>query len=1098
LFPDRYRLIKYGKVKELVLRSVIKHIDVGIQPGASGVSYGPMYSMHRYWSKKPSEVIAEYIKAYTEKGDVILDPFSGYGVTAIEALRLGRRAIAIDLNPMATFMTKVIFEPVNLPNLRWAFQDIMSACQSKIFELFTTECPKCSGKGIIDFVVRENDKPIQVAYGCDCSNERLFKEPDVYDKGADDRSAGMQIPFWYPSNVPLPPIQKERFEYFHELFTRRNLIALSIILHAIQNLTDERVCEVMKLAFTSSLDKCSRLKPLSYRARGDGQYSLSESWVAVRFYAPPLSQEVNPWNAFRNIYERVYEGKKESNDVLRNVSLGHSYKDLESGNANAVILTGSADRILNEELPEDSIDYVLTDPPFGSAVQYLPLSAFWGAWLGFDFDYENEIVVAPRRGKTFADYSQRLQSVFRSLHRVSKDNSYVHMFYNDVKGPYLHNTLDLLEREKIVPEHILHQPPPKSFGYAAQHREGHYGSYVIRGLVHKKEAVYIAEVSEEKLSEAIAKIAQINLSVDLNIRETLTQMARRFPSGDFSIPNVKTTPASILHEFYKQLNRDEILAFTRYKAEEFLLKSVAPFAKYNRSQRALTPLDDKAIQPLEQNVFSKLRDAVLNAESLLEREQDIVNRVHQLAIRHIGSNGLSPEHVRAVRNSIHETERSEYFRERRIALLCDFGEGLGLQSSAVDNGWTGVSWANKGDLTCNFELQKDGVRVFSDSNTHSISEWGTIPYYDLECKMREWCLKNPAKGKRLLEKLNPIEGPSYAISMKHGNGTTTSQQQSLKLKVKRNRQVCPQHFIMQVEIPRKLNLSLSPGQFFHIVCDVGGNDEHGYPLTLRRPFSFHGIQHEGFNRSALAKAGCVPTEIREILRRRPSNIDFLYKIVGEGTSKLSEVKEGVKIDAIGPCGNGFIIGSERAAVIVAGGIGIAPLVGLVERLRYLDKEVYIYLGALKKELLALAVTRPDSIDINYANGSQEFYDMIRRDFLEIGAHEPIVCTDDGSVGEKGVVTDILERDIREGRVPRSGACFYACGPRGMLQVISDISLRCSVECQVLLEEHMACGIGACLSCSCEIRRPDGRIEKKRVCKDGPVFKATEVIWKALI
>ncbi len=121
--------------------------------------------------------------------------------------------------------------------------------------------------------------------------------------------------------------------------------------------------------------------------------------------------------------------------------------------------------------------------------------------------------------------------------------------------------------------------------------------------------------------------------------------------------------------------------------------------------------------------------------------------------------------------------------------------------------------------------------------------------------------------------------------------------------------------------------------------------------------------------------------------------------------------------------------------------------------------------------------------------------MVRRDFLEIGAYEPIICTDDASVGEKGPVTDILERDIGDGRVPCTDVCFYACGPRGMLQAISEISQRYSVECQVLLEEHMACGIGACLSCSCEIKGPEGTMQKKRVCKDGPVFKASEVIWE---
>ncbi len=215
------------------------HIDTGIQPGPSGVSFSPMYLMHKYWSKKPSEIIREYIKSYTAEGDIVLDPFGGYGTTAIEALRLGRRAIIIDLNPMSNFISRTVLEPVNLAHLQWAFQDIQEACQKRISELFVTKCPLCGDKGIIDFVVRDNDIPVQIAYTCKCSRKRLFKYPDDWDQEVDRKNLEMPIPYWYPANILLPPIHKERFKYFHELFTRRNLASLSIILHAIDSLSDE-------------------------------------------------------------------------------------------------------------------------------------------------------------------------------------------------------------------------------------------------------------------------------------------------------------------------------------------------------------------------------------------------------------------------------------------------------------------------------------------------------------------------------------------------------------------------------------------------------------------------------------------------------------------------------------------------------------------------------------------------------------------------------------------------------------------------------------------------------------------------------------------
>lgn len=1055
------------------MNPITKHIDVGIQPGAAGVSYSPMYSMHKYWSKKPSEIIAEYIRRYTDTDDVILDPFSGYGVTAIEAIRLGRRAIALDLNPMATFITKVILEPVNLPYLRWALQDIKDACKNNISELFATKCHKCDDIGIIEFVIRKNDEPQQIAYKCRCSHERLFKEPDKYDRKTDDRFANMEIPFWYPSDVPLPPIQKERFNYIYELFTRRNLIALSMILHAIENLTDKRVKDVMRLTFTSSLDKCSRLKPLSYKAKNGGPYNLSSSWVAVRFYAPPLSQEVNPWKVFENIFERVYQGKKESNDVLRNVSLGHTYRDLESGTANAVILKGSAEKILSTELPQDAIDYVLTDPPFGSTVHYLPLSAFWGAWLKFDFDYESEIVVATRRGKTFSDYTERMRSVFESITRVVKNGHYVHIFYNDIEGPYLHRIINLLEESKIITEHILHQPPPKSFGYRARHHKGHFGSYVIRGRVSKKDPVHLAVIPEDKLRQRLAELAHVNL----NIR-----------GGE-------TTPGTILHSIYQQLNRDEISSFAKYSAEDLLLQSIHSFAEWRQGRlKAL-----KNIPAERKRILKELRQAILDAESLLANEKDTTNRVQELAIRRLGSDGLTPEDVFFIKDNekISDTEKNEHRQKRFIDLLRAFGEGLGFQSLVLPSGVAGIAWEKTDTLVCNFELRDKDIKVNTTSNEKVISDWGTISYFNLEHTIWQWCQNNLPRSKNLLERLNPFEGPSYSEPERRINEKNDSPKYlNLRLKVLQNRQVCPEHFSMQLKVPRGIKLDFSPGQFFHIICDPNEGNGRGYPLTLRRPFSVHGAQYPKFNRAFLAKSGDIPIEIRDILLRHPSTIDFLYKVVGEGTTSLTQVEKGTYIDAIGPCGNGFTIGREHTAIIVAGGIGVAPLVALVELLRYLDKEVHIYMGALRKEFLTLAVTRPDStIDFSYANGSKEFYQMIRRDFQEIGANKLRICTDDGSVGEKGLVTDILDQDIRNERVPHDNVRFYACGPKSMLRSISEIAKQHSIDCQVLLEEYMACGIGACLSCSCNVVGPDGITQKRRVCRDGPVFRASELKWK---
>jgi dihydroorotate dehydrogenase electron transfer subunit len=267
-------------------------------------------------------------------------------------------------------------------------------------------------------------------------------------------------------------------------------------------------------------------------------------------------------------------------------------------------------------------------------------------------------------------------------------------------------------------------------------------------------------------------------------------------------------------------------------------------------------------------------------------------------------------------------------------------------------------------------------------------------------------------------------------------------------------------------------------------------------LTLRRPLSIHGAQYSGFRRGALAEAGILPVEIREALIRRPATIDFLYRVVGEGTKKLSQLPSGALLNAIGPCGNGFTVGPEPAAVIVAGGIGIAPLAILAERLRFLGKNVYLYFGAVTKDMLALALGRPTiPAGAGVTAETGDLFDAICSEFREIGAEVLNVCTDDGSAGEKGLVTEMLAQGIRGGCIPREGVRLYACGPQGMLKTVAEIASRHSLECEVSLEERMACGIGACYSCTCQVKGADGAAVKKRVCREGPVFRSGDIQWK---
>lgn len=224
-----------------------------------------------------------------------------------------------------------------------------------------------------------------------------------------------------------------------------------------------------------------------------------------------------------------------------------------------------------------------------------------------------------------------------------------------------------------------------------------------------------------------------------------------------------------------------------------------------------------------------------------------------------------------------------------------------------------------------------------------------------------------------------------------------------------------------------------PGQFLHIRCS-----EDCSPL-LRRPFSIHARQNDG-------------------------TLALLYKVVGMGTETLSRRKSRDSLDVLGPLGQGFRIFSDKGrALIVAGGIGVAPFLFLAQELRKRGAEATLLLGAETKDSL-----------------------LSTSDFKELGI-KVLVTTEDGTAGEKGYVPDIFEQSLLSQDKPVT--TVYACGPREMLKRVAVICGIYGIACQVSLEEAMACGVGACLSCV--VLTNSGY---KKVCSDGPVFDGGEIVW----
>ncbi|MFA6549200.1 MAG: dihydroorotate dehydrogenase electron transfer subunit, partial [Candidatus Margulisiibacteriota bacterium] len=233
-----------------------------------------------------------------------------------------------------------------------------------------------------------------------------------------------------------------------------------------------------------------------------------------------------------------------------------------------------------------------------------------------------------------------------------------------------------------------------------------------------------------------------------------------------------------------------------------------------------------------------------------------------------------------------------------------------------------------------------------------------------------------------------------------------------------------------------------PGQFVNVKCSDACD-----PL-LRRPLSIHQISapHKTFT--------------------------LLYRVVGKATRLLAQYSVGAELDILGPLGNGFNMSEEKNIhVLVGGGLGIAPLRALADQLKG-DKSkknaVYLLSGHSTKSCVVC---------------EQE---------LLAAASQLLFSTDDGTYGKKGFVSDLL-LDLLENTIQTSNIAnttIYACGPHPMLHAIADIAYQKQIDCQVSMEAYMACGIGTCLGCVIETRGG-----YKKVCDEGPVFDAKEIIWK---
>ncbi len=240
--------------------------------------------------------------------------------------------------------------------------------------------------------------------------------------------------------------------------------------------------------------------------------------------------------------------------------------------------------------------------------------------------------------------------------------------------------------------------------------------------------------------------------------------------------------------------------------------------------------------------------------------------------------------------------------------------------------------------------------------------------------------------------------------------------------------IAPTQYSFEIRCPEIAALA-QPGQFVHILPDQS--------FSLRRPISICEIFSTG--------------------------IRIVFETRGNGTELLARKREGDMIDVLGPLGHGFTLkNSDSRVICIGGGIGVPPMLEVVKRY-------------------------PNSVMIS---GFRSAASALLQEELKLAAQQTILCTDDGSAGRKGMVTEPL-KELLEKQKPEM---IYACGPKPMLKAVAELAEASDIPCEVSMEERMGCGVGACLVCACQAKREDGSVYAAHVCKNGPVFSSKEVVW----
>ncbi len=395
------------------------------------MGYKGLYGFHKYWGKKPAEIVSFLIEQLSVSGEVVLDPFLGSGAIVREALMRQRRAIASDLNPAAIELASLVTIPPAANKVRHALKEVEASVRRKIDGSYALP----DGATATHYLWRGNELQ-QVWIRGNTGRLRIELLPTAMDLTASEKFQNYQ-----PQNLrPLRLFQNSRINSFEnmqwrDLFTGRALRNLELLRGAILENQDTHVRRALLLALTAASGQMSKMVfAIENRGKtsgetGNGRVEVG-SWV-IGFWRPELHFEINVWNCFENKANSLLRGLQNESGYRQLPRTSLYPLDVIEKRAEVSLINTDAEEFL-ATLPAGKVDLLVTDPPHGDRIPYLELSEIWNAILNHPTLFDQEIVVsnARERGHTSERYAERMKRVFALAGQSLSPNGRMAIMFN--------------------------------------------------------------------------------------------------------------------------------------------------------------------------------------------------------------------------------------------------------------------------------------------------------------------------------------------------------------------------------------------------------------------------------------------------------------------------------------------------------------------------------------------------------------------------------------------------------------------------------------------------------------------------------------------